>query len=55
MSQKQFISQINYLTRLYGQLTNLFDKKKYFFADMHDTSFVISLNILLYVFITKVQ
>ena len=42
------ISQINYLTSLYGQLTNLFDrKKKYFFADMHDTSFVISLNILL--------
>ena len=42
------INQINYLTSLYGQLKNLFiENKKYTFADVHDTSFVISLNILL--------
>ena len=42
------INQVNYLTSLYGQLKNLFNEnKKYTFADIHDTSFVISLNILL--------
>ena len=41
------ISQINYLTVLGGEISKLYKKRKnYIFADIHDTSFVISLVII---------
>ena len=42
------IKQKNFLPSLYAQINNLYkNKKKLIFADFHDLSFVISLNILL--------
>ena len=42
------ISQINFLTSFYGQIKNLYNKSNnYIFGDLHDYSFVISLNIIL--------
>ena len=41
------INQINYLTVLKGEINKLYKKRKnYIFADIHDTSFVISLVII---------
>ena len=42
------ISQINFLTSFYGQINNLYSKtNNYIFGDLHDYSFVISLNVIL--------